>query len=284
VDRGARITVILARKEKDDVMLCVFSRLSALLFLLMIPAAGFAARPSSLHWARLPVVRALPSQVFARLGIGHITRRGYTRDGAKKTDPDPTFPVGLTDIVPLDAEHLLLVRGTDAALAAFKLQVAEAQTQVTAVRWHIAAQLVQAHGGAASPVGPATAQDASDALPVTLLLGARADRAYQVRVLPNAQGMLEIVWQRGLALSGTAAAPGVLAPDVAWSAGVSRTAAPSGTVTFDDLAADRVAARQALGLPPDALGGDYGVRVTVTPLAAPVSAAPLPMSPVSPAP
>ncbi len=274
------MTFDLARKEKDDGMLCVFSRLSALLLLLTLPIAGLAARPPSAHWVRLPVVRALPSQVFARLGIGHITRRGYTRDGAKKTDPDPTFPAGLTDIVPLDAEHLLLVRGTNAGLAAFKLQVAEAQAQMTTVRWQIAAQLVQAQGGAASPVGAAITQDAPDAAPVTLLLGARGERPYQVRVLPAAQGMLQVVWQRGLALSGTAAAPGVLAPDVAWSAGVSRTIAPSGTVTFDDLAADRMAARQALGLPPDTLGGDYGVRLTVIPLAAPPPAATLP--PVSP--
>lgn len=265
-------------------MLCGFARLSGLLFLLFVSGTALAARPPSAHWARLPIVRALPSQVFARLGVGHNTRRGYTRDGAKKTDPDPTFPLGLTDIVPLDAEHLLLVRGTDAGLTAFKLQVAEAEIQMTAARWHIAAQLVQARNGAASPVGPATAQDAPDAAPVTLLLGAWGDRPYQVRVLPNAQGMLEIVWQRGLALSGAAAAPGVLAPDVAWSAGVSRTVPPSGTVTFDDLAADRILARQALGLPPDALGGDYGVRLTVTAIAAPAPIAPVPAAPLVPAP
>ncbi len=245
---------------------------------------GLAARPSSLHWERLPIARALPSQVFARLGIGHITRLGYTRDGAKKTDPDPTFPVGLTDVVPLDAEHLLLVRGTNAGLTAFKMQVAEAQAQMTAVRWHIAAQLVQAQNGVASPVGQAAAQDAPDDTPVTLLLGANADRPYQVRVLPGAQGQAVIVWQRGLALSHPAGSPNVLAPNVAWSAGVSRAISPGGTATFDDLAADRVLARRALGLPPEALGGDYGVRLTVTPLFAPAPIAPVPVVPLAPAP
>jgi len=257
-------------------MLCVFAGLSALLFLLVVPLAGLAARPSSLHWERLPITRALPSQVFARLGIGHITRRGYTRDGAKKTDPDPTFPLGLTDVVPLDAEHLLLARGTDAGLAAFKLQVAQAQIQVTAVHWHIDAGLIRGQYDPAVFIGPGVTRDVPDNTPVTLLLGANGDRPYQVRVLPTAQGMLRVVWQRGLALSRPAAAPGVLAPDVAWSAGVSRTIAQGGEATFDDLAADRVLARQALGLPPDALGGDYGVRVTVTAIAAPASIAPVP--------
>ncbi len=262
-------------------MLRVCLRLWAALFLLTLPLAGQAARPPGAHWERLPITRALPSQVFARLGIGHITRRGYTRDGAKKTDPDPTFPLGLTDVVPLDAEHLLLVRGTEAGLAAFKAQVAALQIQMTTVRWHVSAQLVQERDGAAVPVGQAAIQDAPDDMPVTLLLGAQRDRPYQVRVLPNAQGMLAVAWQRGLALSRPGRGAAVPMPNVAWSAGVSRTIAPGGTATFDDLAADRVLARQALGLPPDALGGDYGVRLTVTPIAPP---APETTPPVSPAP
>ncbi len=265
-------------------MRCAFFRCLALLFVASAPRAVGAAIPQKDHWERLPIVSALPSQVFARLGIGHITRRGYTRDGAKKTDPDPTFPLGLTDIVPLDAEHLLLVRGTDAGLAAFKLQVAEAQAQMTAVRWQITAQLVQAAGGAAALVGAPVTVAAPDNSPVTLLLGAQGSRAYQVRVLPNAQGLLKVVWQRGLALSGAGTAFQVLAPDVAWSAGVSRTIPQSGTATFDDLAADRVAARQALGLTPETLGGDFGVRVTVSLIAPPAPALPdaVPPAPASP--
>ncbi len=265
-------------------MLGVCCRFSLGLLLLTLPLAGQAARPPGAHWERLPITRALPSQVFARLGIGHITRRGYTRDGAKKTDPDPTFPLGLTDVVPLDAEHLLLVRGTDAGLAAFKVQVAEAQIQMTTVRWHIAAQLVQAQGGAAVPIGPPAAQDVPDNTPATLMLGTQGNLPYQVRVLPNAQGLLKIVWQRGLLLSGAAAAPGVLSTDIAWSSGVSRTIPQGGTATFDDLAADRVAARQALGLSSETLGGDYGVRLTVTLIAPPAPAAPLVVNPAPPAP
>lgn len=265
-------------------MLRVYFRCSLSLLLLTVPLTTIAARPPGAHWERLPITRALPSQVFARLGIGHITRRGYTRDGAKKTDPDPTFPLGLTDVVPLDAEHLLLVRGTDAGLAAFKVQVAEAQIQMTTVRWHVAAQLVQAQNGTPISVGLPAAQDAPDDAPVTLMLGAQGNFPYQVRVLPNAQGLLKIVWQRGLPLSGAAAAPGVLSTDVAWSAAISRSITPGGTTTFDDLAADRVAARRALGLSSEMLGGDYGVRLTVTPIVPSAPALPVPLSPVPPVP
>jgi len=284
MDTRSPVAFTFARKEKELFMLCVSTRFAAAVLLLTVPFAARAARPESPHWERLPVSRALPSQVFARLGIGHITRRGYTRDGAKKTDPDPTFPPGLTDVVPLDAEHLLLVRGTDAGLAAFKVQVAQAQTQVTAVRWRITAQLVRAQGGAAAPVGPAATQDAPDNAPVLFMLGAAGDRPYQVRVLPDAQGLLQLVWQRGLLLSRPAAAAHVLAPDVAWSAGVSRTIPQGGTVTFDDLAADRMAGLQALGLPADASSGDYGVRLSVVPIALPAPDAPLPLSPAPAAP
>lgn len=270
-------------------MLSVNARCSGLLLLAALPVAALAARPDPMHWERLPVARALPSQVFARLGIGHNTRRGYTRDGAKKGDPDPTFPLGLTDVVPLDTEHLLLARGTEAGLTAFKVQVAEAQAQMTTVRWHLVASLVRAKADPEAPaisIGPLAAQDAPDDTPVTFLLGPNGDRPYQVRVLPTAQGLLQIVWQRGLPLSRPVPSSPVLAPDVAWSAGVSRTIPQGGTATFDDLAADRVAARQALGLPPDALGGDYGIRLSVSALAPPAPSVPAfqPPTPVPVAP
>lgn len=254
------------------------------LLLLLVPICAFAAPPDSMHWERLPVVRALPSQVFARLGIGHNTRRGYTRDGAKKTDPDPTFPLGLSDVVPLDTERLLLVRGTAPGLAAFKVQVALAQVQMTTAHWHLSAQLVQARDGAAVPVGPAVTRDVPDDTPALLPLGVREDRLYQVRVLPNAQGLLRVVWQRVLLLSRPAPASPALAPEVAWSAGISRTIAQGGTATFDDLSLDRAAARDALGLSPDPADGDYGVRLSVSALAAPGLPAPLPPAPAASAP
>lgn len=254
-------------------MLRPLARCIALLVLLVFAVLPASAAPA-LHWTRLRVTRALPSEVFTRLGIGHNTRRGYTRDGAKKGDPDPTFPAGLTDVVPLDTEHLLLVRGTNTGVAAFKLQVAQAEAQVTEPRWHVTAALVRVQNGQPVPVGPAAVQDVPDGTPTVLTLGTDANHLYQVRVLPNAQGLLQVVWQRGLLLSG-GAAPGVLAPDIAWSAGISRTVAQGGTASFDDLAADRVAARAALGLPPEAQGSDYAVRITAA-LLAPPPAAPAP--------
>lgn len=260
---------------------------ASFVLLLLSPLAALtahAARPPALRWERLAVTRALPSQVFARLGIGHITRRGYTRDGAKKTDPDPTFPPGLTDVVPLDAEHLLLARGTSAGLAAFKQQVTQAEGQVTAVRWHVSAQLVQAQNGVVVPVGAGAASDAPDSVPIVLMLGQGSNRPYQIRVLPAPLGALQVAWQRGLMLSHSLAARGVLTPDVAWSAGVSRTLPPGGSVTFDDLASDRLSAREALGLPAEKSGVDYGVRLTITSLNAPALAAPSPAAPIPAAP
>ncbi len=72
-----------------------------------------------------------PTAVFARLGLTHSTKNGYTRDG-KRGVPDPTFPPGLTDVVPSDAEHLLLVRGTTGGLSLFRSRVAAADVRVSA--------------------------------------------------------------------------------------------------------------------------------------------------------
>ena len=59
--------------------------------LILVGAASAQARSSNgLHWERIHTHNAAPSVVFAKLGLTHSTKNGYTRDG-KQGVPDPTF-------------------------------------------------------------------------------------------------------------------------------------------------------------------------------------------------
>lgn len=259
------------------------SRLACLLIaLLAVPGLATARaarrpvhRPAAL-WERITVTRVLPSAVFARLGLTHMTRRGYTRDGAKKTDPDPTFPPGLTDIVPYDHEHVLLVRGTAPGLAAFRAQVVLAEAQAVAPRWHIQAELLRTANGEAVALDAPWQGDAADNAPTLVTFEASGTRTYQVAVRPGAAPL--IAWQRGLVLPPVIAAVGVPSPAIAWSPAQTRPYVPGMAVTFEDLAADRPAAPDAPPTTPPA--ADYEIKITVTPLAPPPIAAPaLPAAP-----
>ena len=78
-----------------------------------------SARPAPLHWEKIHVYPPRALGRLRRLGLTHSTKNGYTRDG-KQGVPDPTFPPGLTDVVPYDADKLLLVRGTTGGLSLFR--------------------------------------------------------------------------------------------------------------------------------------------------------------------
>lgn len=267
-----------------------------LCFLSVLLAASFgpacAAKPV-FRWERMTVRQTPPSQVFARLGMTHFTRLGYTRDGHKKTDPDPTFPFGLTDVVPQDKEHILLVRGTDEALAQFRTRVDSMAEQIATERWRVKLELLPKVEGA-SDLGPPTEQDLPSERPMSVALGQISGlHLYQLNVHVNPDGSLTLACRTGLPLPAPPAAasatpadapPTVLVPSLVWTNAVTKTTPPGGTVTFDDLASDRQALRRRVGLPDAPTVGDaasdYQVRVTVsvppTPVAAPPGTAALP--------
>ncbi len=257
--------------------LCSFG----LLCLLACLPCAHAAR-AAYRWERIAVTRVLPSQVFNRLGLTHLTRRGYTRDGAKKGDPDPTFPDGLTDVVPSDTERVLLVRGTPEGLTQFRARVDAMQTQIAGERWHVTAQLVRPDAAGDAPLGEPVSVEAPDDAPLLLALGpADVLRSYQLRVHVEAGGALSVSCQTGITLPAPVAP--VWTPSAVWLPGASRPVLPGTLVLFEDTAAARRLARQKMGLPPEPTAEDYAVRVTVTPVV-PVAAASSPNVGTAPAP
>lgn len=259
-------------------MTSLFRRLSVAALALSLLGSAQAARPPAARWERIPVTRVLPSQVLAHIGLTHYTRLGYTRDGAKKGDPDPTFPPGLMDVVPQDREHILLVRGTGPGLLAFRAEVAGAEAQILAPRWHVQAELLQTRNGQPTPAAPAWTGDLPDDTPTpialpgaVIMLGAvyssQEEHLYQVRVRPTVPGTLTVQWQRGLHLFPVSGARNVAVASVAWSPIETQTVAPGGSIVFTDEAAGRAISRAVLGLPADPYAADFVVRLTITPLA-----------------
>lgn len=239
-----------------------FSVASMLLFLALLAHAPARAGKPMFRWERMTVSQVAPSSVYARLGLTHNTRHGYTRDGFKKTDPDPDFPPGLTDVVPMDREHVLLVRGTDVGLAQFRARVAMTAEQMATEKWHLTLQLLTKEGG--TPLGPAIEQDLPDDRPTALALGETTGlHIYSFVVHVKADGSLTVTCRSGLPLPTPSGAAGVLAPTLVWTEVVSKATPPGGTVVFEDPALARQVLRRKVGLAPEIAGTDYQVRVTV---------------------
>lgn len=242
-----------------------------------------AAKPE-FHWEKMTVTLTPPSQVFARLGMTHFTRLGYTRDGHKKTDPDPTFPLGLTDVVPQDKERILLVRGTDEGLAQFRVRVNAMAEQIVTERWHLILELLPVREET-HDLGVPVEQDLPSERPTSVALGEISGlHIYQFNVHVNPNGTLTVACRVGLPLPAPPAAgnaplaggPAVLLPMLVWTDATVKTTPPGGTLLFDDLAAGRRALRRRVGLhdEPPASDGDQDYRVRVT-----VSAPPIPVTP-----
>lgn len=259
--------------------------LLAALFTLV--AASWAAKPE-FHWEKMTVTQTTPSQVFARLGLTHFTRLGYTRDGHKKTDPDPTFPAGLTDVVPRDKDHVLLVRGTTAGLTQFKARVDAVAEQIATERWHVKLELRPKREGAGG-LGTPVEQDLPSERPTSVALGVVSGlHLYQFNVHVNPNGTLTLACRVGLPLPAPPVAgetpqvgvPAVLVPTLVWTDAATKTIPLGGTALFDDTAVGRQVLRRRVGLPdePPVTDGstDYQIRVTVT---SPVAAPEIPLAP-----
>ena len=238
--------------------------------LLAVP--GLARSTGGLHWERLHLLHASPSQVFAKLGLTHIVRNGYTR-GLKKGTPDPTFPPGLTDVVPYDAGQTLLVRGTTAGVASFRQRVATAD--VPALRWQVSLTLLRKDGDESHVLAGQT-KEAIEGTPLTVAFDTDGKYPqFRVRVRINHDGSLAVTSQTALSLTPPPLGTPVLVPTQVWTAPLTKDMRVGDTLTFDDLAADRAAFRQKLGQPPGDTSDDYQVQVQLTPETAQASPGPI---------
>ena len=227
----------------------------------LLAAPSIARSTGGLHWEKLHLFHAEPSQVFTKLGLTHIVRNGYTR-GMKKGTPDPTFPPGLTDVVPYDAGHSLLVRGTAAGVATFRQRVAAAD--VPALHWRLSVTLLRQEGNGYRVLAGQDKEIVEDT-PLTVVFDMDGrDPRYQVRVRVISDGSLAVSTQAALPLAPPTGTTTVLSPAQVWTAAVTKDTRPGDMLTFDDLAADRAAARQRLGQPPGNSSDDYQVQVQLT--------------------
>lgn len=223
------------------------------------------ARPASgLRWEKIHVYNASPTVVFAKLGLTHSTKNGYTRDG-KQGVPDPTFPPGLTDVVPYDAEKLLLVRGTPGGLSVFRARVAAAD--VRNLPLHLHAELSQF--GTDQVIGSQDEDKLTDGVPVQVVLGDGA-RVYQITERANPDGTVWVACRVSLPLpdqSSLSPTGPVFIPERIWADPMSRKIRPGETAEFTDFASAREAAARKLGAAGTDAGQDYTLRITLTPSA-----------------
>jgi len=244
-------------------------------------ASPVPARAPALHWEKIHVFHATATIVFARLGLTHSTKNGHTRDG-KQGVADPDFPPGLTDVVPNDAEGVLLARGTDGGLSLFRTRVAAADVSIPPM--HLKAQLSRREGIQETSVGMQEIDAVRDGLPDTLSLGdGETKRVYQITTRTNADGSFWIACRISLPLaagpeaSSAAAVPSaVFVPNEVWTDPLSRKVRLGETAIFEDVAAARQAASRRLGMTAPDTAGDYTLRVTLRPMATAPATTPRP--------
>ena len=233
--------------------------------LILLGAASAQARTTNgLHWERIHTYNAAPSVVFAKLGLTHSTKNGYTRDG-KQGVPDPTFPPGLTDVVPYDADKLLLVRGTPGGLQLFRARVSAADHLNPPV--HLHAEL-SGPGADSTLMGTQDVSGVGDGVRTEISLGDGDEtRVYQITERANPDGTVWIACRVSLPLpdqSGLAPTGRVFIPERIWTDPMSRKVHPGETVQFDDYASARQAAARRLGATGPDAAEDYVLRVTLT--------------------
>lgn len=253
-----------------------WQRLFLLTGLTTLSASGVLARRPPVHWEKIHVYHLAPTLVFAKLGLTHSVKNGYTRDG-KQGVPDPTFPPGLTDVVPYDAARLLIVRGTTGGLSLFRSRVAAADVPPQPL--HLHAELTRRQEDGAAPFGMMDQDEKGDGLSTQISLGdGTAARVYQITTRTNPDGTLWVSCRISLPLPPAAPADGtapaaVFVPDRVWTDPLSRKLRPGETVVFEDLASFRQTAGRKLGATGTDTNDDYTLRVTLTPIT-PAPAAP----------
>lgn len=236
--------------------------------------------PVHVHWEKIHVYNLAPTAVFAKLGLTHSVKNGYTRDG-KQGVADPTFPPGLTDVVPYDAAKTLIVRGTAGGLSLFRSRVLAADVPSRPIRF--TASLTQHQGTDELPTGATEQYQVSDSIPAELHVGGRI---YQIKAHTNADGSLWIACRVSLPLPLPPTVPdappaAVFVPQRVWTDPLSRRLRPGETAVFEDLASFRSSAGRKLGATGVDTADDYTLRIMLTPsaddpnLAAPTAPPPL---------
>ena len=227
--------------------------------------SALARSNNGLHWEKIHVYNAAPSVVFAKLGLTHSTKNGHTRDG-KQGVPDPTFPPGLTDVVPDDAEKLLLVRGTAEGLNLFRARVTAADKR--SLPLHLHAELFRQGMEDAAPLGTQDQDGVMDGVPAQFSLNSGdMARVYQITERANPDGTLWVACRVSLPLpdqSELSPTGPVYIPERIWTDPISRKIHPGETAVFDDLAAVRQAAAHKLGATGTDDAQDYTLRITLT--------------------
>lgn len=197
--------------------------------LCMSPSLAHATRPA-LKWFRIHVYHIAPTTVFDKLGFTHITRYGDNL-GSSKTDPDPTFPTGLTDVVPYDKGHILLVRGTHAALENFqrsvwKLDVVDKEVSCTVA-------LVQREDRH-EPVTLASS-DIKVLSPreTTVTIPAAQARTFGITITPEQPDTYGVSLREKVVIKPSSIV-GLLLPSDAWTPKIIKVGHTGQTVEFDD--------------------------------------------------
>ena len=253
------------RKERTPMPTLLRQRLflPAVFALLLLPA--FARSSSGLRWERIHVYNTSPSVVFAKLGLTHSIKNGHTRDG-KQGIPDPTFPPGLTDVVPYDADRLLLVRGTPGGLSLFRARVAAADVRTQPM--HLRAELARMSDGAI--LGTEDEDAVADGRPRQITVGdGDTERVYQVTERQNSDGSFWVACRVSLPLpneSAQAPTGPVFIPERIWTDPLSHKIHAGGTAEFSDFGTARAAAARKLSAAGTDTGDDYILRITLTPM------------------
>ena len=237
--------------------------------LTVLSAGSVFARPTALHWEKIHVYHLAPTLVFAKLGLTHSTKNGLTRDG-KQGVPDPTFPPGMTDIVPYDAEKLLIVRGTTGGLSLFRTRVAAADVPAPPLLLH--AELTRREDGADVAFGMTEQDSLTDGIAHQISLGeGDTARVYQITTRTKADGSVWVACRISLPLptppatAGDGATPeAVFTPVRVWTDPLSRKIRLGETAVFEDLASFRHTAERKLGTSGTDTNDDYTLRVTLT--------------------
>ena len=240
-----------------------WQRLSLTVTLTALASAPVSARTTPMVWEKIHILHTLPSVVFTRLGLTHSTRNGYTRDG-KHGVPDPSFPPGLTDVIPYDTDRLMLVRGTIGGLDLFRLRVQAADVPVTPLRLH--AELTRRRGDEEEAVGTVDLDEKSDSIPFQISLGeGDAARVYQIKIRADAGSTYWVGCRVSLPLPPAPATTGaaVFVPERVWTDQDSRKTSLGMVVVYQDKAANRQAAGKKLGATGTDTSDDYVLRLTL---------------------